>query len=606
MCQRRAREPPRVLSPAHHFWQHVSKVDGQEPPIIVACEGRPVVESRLIAPDALRVRASWAPVIVVAGLVVAYGTVFFSVTWPYTDVYRVMDEATRWNWRQYVTYAFGAGVEYRPLFTLAVKALYQVVGLRLWFYHTVVLAQFTVVLALMAWLCRGTGYRRALAAAVTVVCLCGLHTTRILFGFWPLNHHSAGLALLLMAIALALQPHRRSTDWVYFLLTLIALLLLESGVVILPVLVILWWARAPGLHLRSIVATAAAVVIYAGTRFALSGTGAPPAIYAESGLGFSQLSLEDLQITFEHAPWMFWVYNVVATFLTVVASEPRAGAYRFTASLLNGSTPFWMWLHIGSSLLTTAVIVVGLRASRPVSGRDRLLLVTAVALIVLGSGLGFLYTRDRIGLTAGLGYSLLLYVALAGLLDHFPRSGWKRWVAAAMIALVAAAWVVRSGETYFQLRDSAWDFRNEWVVRQAEITAQPQTEVLITLRSAALGSSPADPRRDPAWSYQLFERRFDREGQARALPDVAADAATRPFSSPFDVRWTADVDEPTRRSLESELGLTDGEPVTRDPGGRTWTYRLREPSRDRIRAIVRNPSVEDTARIDTARFEIQR
>jgi len=44
--------------------------------------------------------------------------------------------------------------------------------------------------------------------------------------------------------------------------------------------------------------------------------------------------------------------------------------------------------------------------------------------------------------------------------------------------------------------------------------------------------------------------------------------------------------------------------VARDPRGRTWEYRLRAPTRERVRAIVLHPGVEDMARIDAQRFEI--
>jgi hypothetical protein len=64
------------------------------------------------------------------------------------------------------------------------------------------------------------------------------------------------------------------------------------------------------------------------------------------------------------------------------------------------------------------------------------------------------------------------------------------------------------------------------------------------------------------------------------------------------------VDEQARLRFEAELGLTDGQAVERDPSGRTWTYRLRLPTRDRIRSVVVHGSVEDTARIDRTRYEI--
>jgi hypothetical protein len=104
----------------------------------------------------------------------------------------------------------------------------------------------------------------------------------------------------------------------------------------------------------------------------------------------------------------------------------------------------------------------------------------------------------------------------------------------------------------------------------------------------------------------LFERRF-RPGTDAATrpPDAVADNVARPPSTPFDIRWKPEVDDAARARLEAELGLSEATRVDRDPSGRTWTYRLRQPSRDRVRAIVMSPVVEDTARIDRERFEVE-
>jgi hypothetical protein len=126
------------------------------------------------------------------------------------------------------------------------------------------------------------------------------------------------------------------------------------------------------------------------------------------------------------------------------------------------------------------------------------------------------------------------------------------------------------------------------------------------MRSAALGKSPADPHDDPAWTFALFERRFDPHDKGRRPADEAADNAVEPLSSPFDIRWKAEVDETKRRQIEAELGLADAQQVARDPRGRTWEYRLRTPTRDRVRTILLHAAVEDTGRIDTQRFEIVR
>lgn len=551
----------------------------------------------------------WLPPAWALGWTIVLGTAFFSLSWPYVDVVNVLRDATSWGWQDSVRNAFSRDVEYRPLFTLGVKAAYQIVGLRLWLYQALVLLQFAAVLALLIWAFRPVGARRAIAACVALSCVVGLHSTRILFGFWPLNHHSGGLVLLLLATVLALDPRTRPRDWIYLPLTLAALLLLESGLIIAPLLAILWWAGAPGASLRGVLGAAGGVAVYLVIRLGLGTVGDSLGIYTSSGLGFSDVNPETLRNIFEHAPWLFWSYNIVATFLTVLVSEPRAGVYRFVDSLLRGDTAFWQWLQVGSSLLTTAVIVVVLAVSRPASIRDRLLLVTGVTLVVFGSGLGFLYTRDRIALSAGVGYGMLLYVALARVLEGgLPQGAWKRRLAYGAVAVIGVAWLVRSAETYFQLRDSAWDVHLEWTDRYTELGGpeQPQAEFLRSMRSAALNATPADPRRDPAWTYTLFERRF-RPGAdvSTRTPDAVADNVARPPSSPFDIRWRPDVDDAARVRIEMELGLIEASRVERDPSGRTWSYRLRQPSRDRVRAIVMNPVVEDTARIDRDRFEIE-
>ena len=45
-------------------------------------------------------------------------------------------------------------------------------------------------------------------------------------------------------------------------------------------------------------------------------------------------------------------------------------------------------------------------------------------------------------------------------------SGASRYVA---VGVIGVAWLVRSAETYFQLRDSAWDLHLEWTDRYAEL-----------------------------------------------------------------------------------------------------------------------------------------
>lgn len=551
-------------------------------------------------------RISWLPVVWAAAWVAILGFAFFSISWSYVDVHNVFRDATSTSWPRYIRSVFSRGLEYRPLFTLGVKVAYDIVGLNLWVYQSLVIVQLAAAVALLVWLFQPVGRARAVAAVVALSCILGLHTSRILFLFVPLNLYSGALVLLLLVVALALEPRTRPHDWIFFPLTFIALFGLESSLLIIPILVVLWWLAAPGVSLRGVASAVIALAAYLAVRFSFGTSVSFVDNYVGSGLGLSAATPETLRNIFEHAPWLFWLYNVTASLLTVLASEPRAGVYQFVASLLRGEVPFWQWLHVVSSVVTTCLVAIVLTRSKLLSERDRLLCATGLVLIVFGSGLGFLYTRDRIGLSAGVGYGMLVYVALAALLERMPPAGFRRAITVAVVSVLAILWTTRTAESYVQLRDTAWDYRGEWTDRYEDVggAAQPQTELLTSLRRAAIGKTPDDPRRDPAWTFAVFERRFNREGDARRAADDVADDAVVPISQPFDIRWKDDVDDTRRPQVEAELGLTDAQRVERDSRGRTWEYRLRTPTRDRVRAIVVHPSVEDTARIDAERFEI--
>ena len=551
-------------------------------------------------------RFSWIPIAWVAACVVVLGYAFFTISWSYVDLYRNLREVTTWDWQQLIRFAFGGSLEFRPLSWIATKTAYQLFGINLWIYQGLVLAQFATILALLLWLFQPVGPARVVAAVIALSCVVGLHTSRILFLFIPLNAHSATLVLVLATLALALHPRTRAFDWIFFPLTAAALFMLESGLLIVPLLVVLWWREAPGIGLRGVSSAGAALVVYLTIRFTLGAPVALGSTYVSTGLGLSDATPERLANVFEHAPWLLWAYNVSASFLSVVLSEPRAGAYRFIGALLQGGASVWQWLHVGSSFLTTVVVVTLLWRYRPRSERDRLLVVAGLALLVLGSGIGFLYARDRVGLWAGTGYALLMFVAFATMLERMPGSGVRRAAIIGIVSVLAVAWNTRTAETFAQLRDTAWDYRLEWTDHFEELggPSQPQTELLTSLRASALSRTPADPRRDPAWTFVLFERRYNREGEERRPADAAADEAVVPLSLPFDIRWKPEVDEGARRQVEAELGLADPQQVARDPRGRTWEYRLRTPTRDRVRTILQHTAVEDTARIDTQRFEI--
>jgi hypothetical protein len=442
--------------------------------------------------------------------VVLLSSVFFKISWSLGDTYSHLITPVLMSWGDAIGYAFGSGREYRPLFTLAIKASYEAVGLWLPFYQTFVVLLFAALLTLIVWVCRPVGSHRAVAACIAVSCVCGLHTSRILWGFWPLNHYAAVIVCVVLAVGLALQSRSRHFPWVLGLLTFVALLSLELGALIVALTIVLWWFGAPGLDRRAVVWVIAAAAVYAAIRLTLAEYSGE-SLYADTGFIFQTVDAATLRARFGDSPWLLWAYNVMSTALTIAFSEPREGVYAFVESLLARDMESWQWFQVGTSALTTMVVVSGLVRGWPWSERDRLLIIAGGTFLICGSALGFMYTRDRIGLAGGIGYALLVYVAAAAWLEGASAAGWPRRVAVGTVAIVAALWMVRSGEMWFQLRDTAWDYRVEWTDRFEELGAkQEQTDVLQQMKTAALTRTPADPRRDPAWTYLLWERRFRR------------------------------------------------------------------------------------------------
>ena len=459
---------------------------------------------------------SRVPLLWALAYVVVLSSVFFKTSWSLGDTYSHLITPVLMSWSDAIEYAFGSGREYRPLFTLAIKASYEAVGLWLPFYQTLVVLSFAALLTLIVWVCRPVGSHRAVAACIAISCVCGLHTSRILWGFWPLNHYAAVIVCVVLAVGLALQSRSRQFPWAAGLLTFVALLSLELGALIVALTIVLWWFGAPGLDRRAVVWVLAAAAVYAAIRLAFAEY-AGESLYADTGFIFQTVDAATLRARFGDSPWLLWAYNVMSTLLTITFSEPREGVYAFVESLLARDMESWQWFHVGTSTLTTIVVVSGLVRGWPWRERDRLLVIAGCTLLICGSALGFMYTRDRIGLAGGIGYALLLYVAAAAWLENAPPAGWQRRIAVGAVGVLAAAWIVRSGEMGAQLRDTAWDYRVEWTDRFEELGAkQEQTKVLAEMKAAALARRPADPRRDPAWTYFLWERRFRRS--AASLP----------------------------------------------------------------------------------------
>jgi hypothetical protein len=491
---------------------------------------------------------------------------FRTVRWPYVDLVNNFETAANGRpWGEAIGEAFSQGLEYRPLLTLATRVSYAVLGLTLSAYKVLVVLQFAAILAALLFLFRPTGWRQGIAAAVALSIAVGLHTSQILFLFLPLNAYATSMVLVLAAAVLALTPHTRGYEWVLLPLTLLALLWLELGVLIVPLVAIAWLMNAPGTTWRSVVASVSALAAYGLIRLTLSsGAGLTS---PETGLGFATITPAQSAELFAHGRWLLWLYNVSATLMTVLFSEPRSGKFEFTRALLDGEVAGWMWLHVLTSLVTTAFIFGALPGVRRRPPRDRLVAAFGAVLIVGGGALGFLYTRDRIALPVGLGYAMLAYAAMASATER-RGPAWRTITSGALVAVLAVVWSVRAAEAYVGLRDTAWSYYVEWAARYEELggTTRPQTPLLAALRASALKRRPADAARDPVWTYSVFERRFKPIAQAPCSGDARLVVNTL-----------------YRHVLDGDAN---------DAAASTWVTRLADGSatvRDVVRSIVLSP-----------------
>jgi hypothetical protein len=77
-----------------------------------------------------------------------------------------------------------------------------------------------------------------------------------------------------------------------------------------------------------------------------------------------------------------------------------------------------------------------------------------------------------------------------------------------------------------------------------------------------------------------------------------------PPAGPINVHWSKSVDPEDRAKLEARYGLTNGAPLDGSPRARSWQYDLLDPSETNIAALVNDPRVEDTDRVDHAKYRV--
>jgi glycosyltransferase involved in cell wall biosynthesis len=354
------------------------------------------------------------------------------------------------------------------------------------------------------------------AAAFALTVVVGLHTFRsTVQEAFPINHFLEIAVMALVVLNLAHARPRFIVDAIALVTFVVAALTLESGLLVWVVAVAAWLLGMRGVSTRGVVAMTVLLAGYFVLRFGVLSVGTPGLIERSSGYLFNVLEPAELQRQFGDRLVVFYIYNVVSSALSVLASEPQSGVFVTTGAWLNDRLTAGLALTFLSSLMTTALIgvaaVIVLRRYRTSDPSDRLILLFAVVLAA-NATLSYAYTKDDIMSVSGIFYGLAAYAAIRLLIARVGPT--QRLVAVSLTIVLLAtgmAWSVRSLGIHHVARTYAFKTRNDWATqpgnwkRAGRWPSDEQSQRLITtLRNDALSMPAPNPHFEPNWMARIW------------------------------------------------------------------------------------------------------
>jgi hypothetical protein len=427
--------------------------------------------------------------------------------------------------------AIGTTSYLRPLRIAQIKALFDLANGQ--YYRLVYRGFHALLIVLLIWL-----FVRALpiespldaaAAAVALTVLTGLHT---FLGFlreaFPINHFLEIGVLVLVALNLTLSnggvPRAGSMGWLIDLLAgltfVCAALTLESGVLIWVVIATAWILGQRGVSTRGLAFVTALLAGYFVLRFWYLDTGLPSLTERTSGVFLERLEPSEIQQRFGDRRLVFYAYNVVASFLSLLFSEPRDGLFVATRAWRGGDVHPQTYLTVLSSVAMTLTMVwaalqwwrarAGGRESA--LGRSGRLAVIAVVILVANAALSFSYAKDDIIAVAGVFYAFAAFAAVRAALEYAEVGGLVRGgLVSVMLLALASAWAMRSSGVHHVMNDHAFRSRNDWAElpirwqQEGRWPKEPQPLALIErLRDQALQAEVPNPQMMPEWRSQWY------------------------------------------------------------------------------------------------------
>ena len=411
----------------------------------------------------------------------------------------------------------GAGY-LRPARIAQIKAIYDLSGqqLRLGYrgFHVALLAVFfwLFVRAL-----RVDSAADASAAAFALTVVSGLHTfPSFVREAFPINHFLEIAVLGLVALNLAQSRGGWWVDAAAALTFALGALTLESGLLIWVVVAAAWASGLRGVSTRGVMVVTGLLAGYVVLRLGMLTEAVPSLAERSAGFLFARLEPDELQRRFGDAPFVFYAYNVGASLLGVLLSEPRDGVFVTLRSWFEGDVAPRMWVAVISSVLTGALIAWAvwrrLRHGGPLDAADRLVVVAA-AVIPANAVLAFAYTKDEIMAFAGVFYAFAAYAAARAAITRVGtlRHAGAAWAVSLVLVTMASCWAVRSVSVHDVMNRQAFRVRNDWVQVPRFLRAEGRwpsapegVAVVESLRQQAFDAPVRNPNVLPDWHNRWF------------------------------------------------------------------------------------------------------
>ena len=345
----------------------------------------------------------------------------------------------------------------------------------------------------------------ALAFALAV--LTGMHTFSGMFReAYPVNHFLTITTYTLATFGLARSRGGWLADAAAVACLVIALMTLESGVLVFVVAVAAAASGARGISRRGLAAMAVVLAGYAYLRVGYLGLHTAGLGEHATGLWAGVLSPSEQVARFGANPWPLYAYNVVMSAISVLLSQPSAGRWTVAEAWQHGGLSPVFVVEMGSSALTTALIAWYVLA-RDDAGRRRWrdpLVVVFGAVLGVNAAVSWAYAKNEIIGTAGVFYALAACAAARAWLLRAPR--WPMGAAVALLAIVSTGWAVRDAGLHFKLRHTAFVSRSEWATelmpseRQEWPSDARRLEVVSRLKAEAVARQAPPPAQMPEWA----------------------------------------------------------------------------------------------------------